>query len=576
MNKRDSTLKTARITGILKPYRVMLLCLAVITILGNGLGLIIPKLISRGIDSFAGGYIDMNLLALQFSGVALAILALTYTQGLLQTYVAERAGRDIRTQLADKISRMSYSTLEKETPSKLLTNLTSDIEAVKLFISMAVITLISSIILIIGSASLLISINVKLALSVLALLPLIGILFAVVFTYLGPLFKKGQEIIDHLNRVISESIVGAALIRVCNSQETEIKLFTAENTAARTNGMGILKLFSIMIPSIGLVTNMATLIIVLWGGKFVIDGTLSLGDFTAFNAYVFILVFPIIMIGFVSNIISRAQSSYARISEVLALKDAEDTGTLVKELSGALEVRNLTVAYGEKKVLSNVSFTVKPGTKTAIIGPTAAGKTQLVSALIGLITPSSGEIRYDDKPLESYTRDTLHRQVAIVFQDSVMFNMSIKENIAFGATAQSSDLDKALRTAELGDFIKTLPHGLDTVVSERGTSLSGGQKQRIMLARALALNPRILLLDDFTARVDAQTEKKILANLHTYYPDITLISVTQKIRSIEHFDKVVLLMEGELLAEGTHDQLSQSSPEYMQIMESQRSTESYE
>ena len=166
--------------------------------------------------------------------------------------------------------------------------------------------------------------------------------------------------------------------------------------------------------------------------------------------------------------------------------------------------------------------------------------------------------------------------MGFVFQDSILFNLTLRENIAFSKTVRDADLEKAIATAELKEFVDSLPQKLDTVVSERGTSLSGGQKQRIMLARALALNPKVLLLDDFTARVDTQTERKILENVHRNYPAITLISVTQKIASVEDYDQIVLLMEGEVLATGTHKQLMERSPEYVQIYDSQRSTSHYE
>ncbi|HEX2394692.1 MAG TPA: ABC transporter ATP-binding protein, partial [Bacteroidales bacterium] len=239
-------------------------------------------------------------------------------------------------------------------------------------------------------------------------------------------------------------------------------------------------------------------------------------------------------------------------------------------------INNVTVNYGEKPALKNISISVNPGTKVAIIGPTAAGKTQLLYLLTGLIKPANGQIYFDDIELEKYRKEDFYQQVGFVFQDSIIFNMSIKENIAFGKNVTKELLDKAIDTAELRNFINTLSDKIDTMVSERGTSLSGGQKQRIMLARALALNPRILLLDDFTARVDRRTEQKIMKNVLTNYPGITIISVTQKIAPIEHYDQIVLLMESEIIASGRHDTLLHSCPEYVQIYNSQRSTSHYE
>jgi ATP-binding cassette subfamily B protein len=260
---------------------------------------------------------------------------------------------------------------------------------------------------------------------------------------------------------------------------------------------------------------------------------------------------------------------------VLNAPEPPAAGTLT-EIQGDITFRNVTLAFGEKLALKDVSFSVKAGGTTAIIGPTAAGKTQLLYLLIGLLSPTSGTVEYDGEPIDNYDKEALHQQVGFVFQDSVLFNLTLRENIGFSNTIDEEDIAKAIEAAELDDFIATLPQGLDTVVSERGSSLSGGQKQRVMLARALALNPKVLLLDDFTARVDSNTEQAILRNVHQQYPGITLVSVTQKIASVENYDQIILLMEGEILATGTHEQLMATSPEYVQIYDSQRSTNVYE
>jgi ATP-binding cassette subfamily B protein len=348
------------------------------------------------------------------------------------------------------------------------------------------------------------------------------------------------------------------------------------NTEAKDVGIRILSLFALLFPVITLFANLAQLAILSLGGHFAISGSMSLGDFAAFNAYLALLIFPLIMIGFMSNVISQAQVSYGRIVAVLNEPDPVAAGTSTKEILGALEVRDLHLELGGKPVLRDVSLTVRPGTKNAIIGPTAAGKTQLLSILAGLLEPTSGSVTYDGLALAAYKPEYLHAKVALVFQDSVMFNLSLRENLAFGSGATDAGLEKAIRTAELQDVIANLPQGLDTLVSERGLNLSGGQKQRIMLARALALDPKVLLLDDFTARVDNETERRILANLAREYPDVTLISVTQKIASVVDFDQIVLLMEGEVFASGTHDALMHASPEYVQIYESQQSTTDHE
>jgi len=564
------------IFSVLKPYKLMIVGLITFALLSNGVNLVIPKLISHGIDDLSLGTFSYQRLIIRFLTASFIIFVFTFLQGILQTYASERVARDLRTSLADKISRQSYTFIQQANPSKLLTNLTSDIDSVKLFVSMAIVSLASSIFIIIGASILLFSINWKLALSVLSIIPLISIAFYLVFRKVRVLFKKSREVVDWLNKVISESILGAALVRVLNSQMLEYNKFMDANTRARNLGISILKLFATLIPIVVFISNIATLIILALGGHFVINGTMSLGDFAAFNSYLVILIFPIIVIGFISNFVVQASVSYGRIQEVLNAKETSDTGTVSNPLQGNLELKGISVVYGDKPALKDVSLTIQAGTRTAVIGPTAAGKTQLLYLLTGLIQPAKGTILFDGIDINNYNKETFQQQIGFVFQDSIMFNMSLRENIAFNDKVTDELMIKAIETAELDDFIHTLPQGLETIVSERGTSLSGGQKQRIMLARALALNPKILLLDDFTARVDSQTEEKILENVARNYLGITLLSVTQKITSVMNYAQIILLEEGEILARGTHESLLETSPEYVQIFNSQRSTSSYE
>ncbi len=562
--------------GLLKSYKHIIVALIILTIISNGFNLLIPRIIANAIDAYTGGHFATYSVMTLFGLTAIGIFVFTYAQNIVQTYASERVARDLRTQLTEKISQQEYAYIQTVTPATLLTNLTSDIDAVKLFVSLAIPSIISSIFLIIGASTLLLLINWKLALIVLLSIPIIGGTFFIIFGKVRQLFKKSQESIDHLNKVINESILGSALIRLLNAQRYEYDKFVAANSEAKDIGMRILGLFASLIPIITFTTNAATLIILSVGGHFVIAGSLSLGNFTAFNNYLAILIFPIIILGFMSNVIAQASASYLRVQDVLLKPQEARTGTLRASPDGDIRLQDVSVAYGEKNALTHISFTAKARTKTAIIGPTGAGKTQLLYLLTGLLNPTTGTIEYGNHTLAEYDPISLHQQIGFVFQDSIMFQLSIRENIAFSTTVKNVDLEKALATAELADFIDTLPEKLDTLVSERGTSLSGGQKQRIMLARALALNPSVLLLDDFTARVDNNTEQRILKNIQTNYPELTLISVTQKISSIEHYDQIIVLMEGELLATGTHAELMQQSPEYVQMYNSQRSTSTYE
>jgi len=554
----------------------MVMLLILFALLSNGLNLFLPKLIGNGIDDYSKGNFSFKTIITEFAILTIVIFIFTYLQSIVQTYASERVARDLRKRLSDKISRQSFAFIEQTNPAKLLTNLTSDIDSIKLFVSQAIVSIVSSLFIIIGASVLLLAINWKLGLTIIAIIPIIGGAFYLVLRKVKVLFKKSREVIDLLNKVINESILGSALIRVINSQQLEYEKFFEASSQARNIGLAILRLFAWLIPIIVFTANMAGLTILVLGGHYVISGSMSLGDFAAFNSYLALLIFPILVIGFMSNVIAQATASFGRINQVLETEELPDRGSIDSLLSGQITVENISVNYGQKPALKDISFSIRPGAKIAVIGPTAAGKTQLLYLLTGLIKPGSGSILFDGHPIESYNSETFHSQVGFVFQDSIMFNMSIRENIAFSDLVTDESLAKAIATAELKDFIDTLPDGLNTKVSERGLSLSGGQKQRIMLARALAIDPKILLLDDFTARVDNQTEINILKNIAQYYPELTLISVTQKIAAIAHYEQIILLMQGEKLASGTHQELMENSPEYVQIFNSQQSTSNYD
>lgn len=570
------TMKTPSLWSLLGPYAWWVVGIIIATAATSLLGLVAPRLVASAIDAYHLGSFDASGTITGFVLVICGIMASMTIQNLLQVSASERVARDIRSRIADALSRQDVSFVERQTSAKLLTNLTSDVDGVKNFVSFGVSAIVWAIIVLTGASIMLFVINWRLALAIVAIIPIVGATFAVVFGRVGGLFKKSQEIIDRLNRVINESILGAALIRVLYSRHAEYEKFTSVNERAQSVGISILKVFASMIPIMMAVSNLGFVIVLILGGHFTITGSMTIGELSAFNGYILVLVFPLIMIGFLGDMLARAAASWGRIAEVVYAPIVRQGGERAVSVTGAISVRDLTVTYGEKKVLNAISFDIEPGSRVAIIGPTAAGKTQLLYAMTGLTAKTSGTVSYDGIDLDDADQGSLRRQIGIVFQDSVMFNVSARENILFGAPTNEQDLHQAIATAELAGVIAGLPDGIDTIVSERGTSLSGGQKQRMMLARALAVRPKVLFLDDFTARVDIATEEKIIENLAKQYPDLTIVSVTQKIASAQKFDRIILMMEGEILAQGTHDELLHTSPEYAQMYQSQQSTNAYE
>jgi ATP-binding cassette subfamily B protein len=575
-SSREGTNRKSGLFGVVGPYKGLVALLIIMALGASGINLIIPRIIARSIDAFEADNFQAGRVVTEFLLAAAGIFIFTFLQGILQTLTGEKVARDVRSKLSDKLSRQSFTFILDSNPAKLLTNLTSDVDSVKMFVSQAFVNIISSLFIIISAAIMLLTINIKLALTVLIIVPIIASTFFFVFRRVRVIFRKSREVIDALNRIINESILGSALIRVLNSQQPECQKFLEKNVESRDLGLSIVRLFSVLVPSIMFISNLAIVIILALGGRFVVLGTLSLGDFAAFNSYIAMLIFPVMMIGFMSNVIASATASYERIEKVLDEPPPKESGSVSSPIKGDIEVKNVSLSYGGKPILKDVSLSVKAASKTAIIGPTAAGKSQLLYLLTNLVPADNGTIEFDGVSLDQYSREVFNRQVGFVFQDNVIFNLTIRENIAFNEMVTEESLRLAVETAELTDFIETLPEKLDTMVSERGTSLSGGQKQRIMLARALAMSPSVLLLDDFTSRVDRKTENRILSNIQKNYPAITLLSVTQKIAPVKSFDQIILLMEGEVVATGKHKDLKESSPEYNQIYSSQRSTSHYE
>ena len=560
-----------KLLALTKPYIRFIVVILVLSLLVNGLNLIIPKIIAAALDTFKNPqfniFTSLSILLL----IAIGIFLLSGMQTIFQTYLSERIARDLRTQLIAKIAEQQFSFIAKITPEKLLTNLTSDIDNIKQALAQGLVQIFSSIIIIVGASILLLTINWRLALIVLLIIPLIVALFFTIFRKIRKYFVRSQAIIDKLNKTINESIVASALIRIVNAQQIEFQKFNNVSNEAKNVGTAVVNLFSSLIPLIGIIANLSIVAVLFVGGKSIIAGTFTIGEFTAFISYISMLIFPIIVIGFISNLLARAAVSYARISEILYAPNQKPRGTIAKEITGKIAFKDVTLSINNKDILKKISFEIQSHSRTAILGPTAAGKTQIFYLLAGLLSQSSGEILIDGIALQDYSQKSLSDQIGLVFQDSSLFNTTVKENINFKNTANDVNIQKAIETAELSEFIAKLPHGINTIIAERGTSLSGGQKQRITLARALVINPKVLLLDDFTSRVDRDTEQKIFANLKKDYKDITQILITQQISSVMDFDEIILIMEGEILAKGTHQELLKTSVEYKQIFNSQMS-----
>ncbi len=562
--------------SFLRPYLGWSIVLVLVVMISNGLNLMIPRLVGTAIDSFDPSNGELTAIWSDIRWIVLSavgVLIFAIAQAFLAAWIAEKVARDFREKLVQKISRQSVGFIDSFESGRLYTMITSDTEAVKNIISLGLVNILSALIILVGSVILLFSINVRLASFAVISLPFMVVVFGWVFRNISQYFKKSQEVLERINQVINESVTGSMLVRVLFGQEVENIKFVTVNTESRDIGYRIIDLFSVLLPAINLLSNFTIVVILYFGGRQVIGGGLSVGDFSAFVSYVNLLVTPIFILGFVSNIISRSFVSLKRLGEVLNAPDHDVVSDGHSgQVKGSIVFENVSLELGGRMVLNTISFELQAGKRNAIVGPTAAGKSLIMYLMAGIIQPTQGTIRIDGVLVKDWDQRKLFEQIGLVFQESVLFRTSLRENIVFDREIPTEQMDQYLHIAHLDDVIKGLDAGLETIVSERGTNLSGGQKQRVMLARALAIDPKILLLDDFTARVDIHTEREIISRLAEYSQDITLVSISQKLESVKDFDTIVVLMEGELIGQGTHLELLENSLEYGQIWNSQQTS----
>jgi ATP-binding cassette, subfamily B, bacterial len=570
MPRSNKPKKPNKLIPLLSQYWKLTIITILLTIGSSGISLFLPARIGQVIDNFAT---NPNLILqpefILLGVITIIILILALAQTYFSNFFAEKVAFDLRKKIMDKISEQSYQFVNQVGSSTIITATTSDTDNTKIIVSQGITAVFTSAILLIGSSTIMLFSNWKLGLIAVGTLPFIMFTFGFIFSRIGKYFRWIQENTTNLNRVISESVFGAALIRVLNSNTWEAKKFEKLNDKSRELTFGIVFLFSSLFPIINLITNFAITAIIWFGGNWIVNNEFTVGGLSAFLSYYSLLITPIFILGFTSQAISRGLVSLENIEKITESESQPHLGTLVQKIKGGIEVKDLSLEILSKKIIKDFNFKITAGTRTAILGPTAAGKSQLFSILASLTNPTSGIVLVDGVDVNEWSQESLLSQVGLVFQDSIVFNSSLRDNIAFHTNSSEDDLQLAIKTSTLDSVIEQMPEGLETIVSERGNSLSGGQKQRLMLARALAVRPKILLLDDFTARVDGATEKQIWQNIKTNYPDITIISITQKIESIKDFDQIIVIEEGELVGIGKHEDLIKNCLEYQMITRSQ-------
>jgi ATP-binding cassette, subfamily B, multidrug efflux pump len=566
-----------RILGYLKPYwrRLTVAYVALFTALG--LQLFIPQILARVIDE---GLVGGNTRYLV--NAAAVIVGLTALQGVftflrayLFQYLAERVGYDLRNELYDKFQALPFSFYDKSQTGQLMSRATDDINNIRGMLMMSLRALVLTFGMLVAVAVILIRIDWQLALVALVSMPLLiwwSLKFGVT---VRPMFAAVQQQFGVMTSALQENIAGARVVRAFAQEQRENERFEAELQELFRRNLRATKLWSFFYPSVLFLSGLGLGAILWFGGYRVLSGALSVGTLVAFNRYLVLLAEPIRWVGFIVNRIARAIASGGRIFEIL------DTEPAIKDRPGAIDLRpmrgevtfeGVSFAYAGAKrdALTDVSFTARPGETIALLGPTGSGKSTIINLLPRFYDVTGGRILVDGHDIRDLTLRSLRSQIGTVLQETFLFSVSVGENIAYGRKGASrEEIVAAAKAARAHDFIMALPDGYDTKLGERGVNLSGGQKQRLAIARALLLDPRILVLDDATSSVDSETEYQIQQALGTLMRGRTSFVIAQRLSTVKEADQILVLRDGAIVERGTHIQLLQNGGFYAEIYDLQ-------
>jgi len=565
--------------GYLAPYRREVLAALVSLLLVSGASLLTPLLIAYAVDT---GITDRRSRAILLAvaglvGVALVRGAFNFLQGYLAERASQGVAYDMRNALFSRMERLSFGYHDRAETGQLVTRLTSDVEQVRAFVGSGVVQLASSVVMFFGTTALLLWIDWQLALiTMTAIAPIVLLLYRFVRT-ISPLFRRVQERLGRLNTVLQEDLAGLRVVRSFSREEREAARYREVNDELLDRNLQTVRALSNNFPLVFLFANLGTLVVILFGGFRVIGGELSVGVLIAFNSYLAFLLQPILTIGFLSANLSRAGASLRRVFEILdapvEVADAPDAVTL-PPVRCRVEFSDVSFRYPgtERDILDGVSFRAEPGQTVAVLGATGSGKSTLLNLLPRFYDVTGGSVKLDGHDVREVTLESLRSQIGVVFQEPRLFSGTVAENLAYGKPgATEEEVRGAARSAQADGFIRDLRDGYETLIGERGVGLSGGQRQRIAIARALLVDPRLLILDDGTSAVDAATEAAILDSLDRLMREEyrTVFVIAQRVSTVRDADLILLLDEGRVAASGTHEELLRDSPLYNEILGSQ-------
>jgi ATP-binding cassette subfamily B multidrug efflux pump len=579
----------------------------VTVILPVAMELVIPRMLQYVIDyGIKASNMDVIIRgSLIMLGAALVGAVATVIQGLYRARLSQGIAYDLRNALFRHIQSFSFGNLDTMQTGQLITRLSSDVDVVRLFLSAGLSLLLRAVLMIVGSVVMIVLTDLQLSLVVLVVLAVAGAVIWTVLRTAAPLFTVVQQKLAGLNTIVQENLAGVQVVKAFVREKFEIARFGKHNLDYTEQNIKVGYLVAVAMPVLLVLTNLGSVAVIWFGGLDVIGGRLSVGQLVAFNNYLVIGMTPLLLLGNVLTMVSRAEASAARILEVLdtrALIQPVPSPHRAERVAGRVAFENVSFHYngirrngshsnpisisldsrdghhqngrqnknGSEEVLNNVSFEVEPGQRVALLGATGSGKSTLVNLIPRFYDVTGGRIWIDGVDVRDWDPEALRSQIGVVLQQTILFSGTIRQNIAYGRP--DAPLDKVIAVAQAAqahEFIMAMPEGYESMVEERGANLSGGQRQRIAIARALLISPGVLILDDSTSAVDMETEVKIQQALHTLMKDRTTFIVAQRINSVLDADQILVLDGGQIAAQGTHRQLLQTSPIYQEIYHSQ-------
>ncbi len=517
---------------------------------------------------------------------AMALLALAAVGGVFR-FLSRRiiigASRDIEYDLRNDffahLQRLDLAYFQRHRTGDLMSRATNDLGAVRMMIGPAVMYSAMTVLTFIVAIGLMLSINARLTLFALVPLPLVSLFVSYFGAIIHRRFERIQEQLSEISAMTQETLSGVRVVRAYRQEPFEIERFRLANEEYVQRNIRLIRVQAMYFPSMGFLMGIGALLVLWLGSREVVAGRMTVGELVAFNAYLMMLTWPMIAFGWVTNLLQRGMASWKRILEVLDSRpdvaDAEETLQFVDAahaITGHIEFRHLTFAYGDTVVLRDVSAVLPAGTTTAIVGPTGSGKSTLLSLLARLHEPPEGTVFVDGVDVRQIPLPVLRGAIGFVPQEPFLFGATIAENIAFGARGdrdRRSHVEEAAAVARLDKDLADLPEGYDTIIGERGITLSGGQKQRTAIARALMVDPKILILDDALSAVDTYTEEEILRRLSVVMRQRTSIIVSHRVSTVRSADQILVCADGRIVERGTHDELVAASGVYAELYRKQ-------